>query len=362
MSATPDAHRAGRCGAVRHGWLRLISALLTALIPVVGAVPARAEVSPADIASAESEAAAAIERLQTVERELVDAERQRGRIAASLDRIGEQIAAQTLDLGEERAEARARLAGIYMRAGSGDGLLVFSGHRISDFPAQVAYLGAVADQDRELIGRLIASRADLDRLSGEVARALAAQETLVADLKAAVEVRRSEVDAARRLVGELESEWQRQEEERRRREEEERRRREEEARRQAEAEEAARQEAEQAVAAAVATAAAAGWSPGSGVGAWRPLVQRYFPERLVEEALRVMACESDGNPLLVNPYSGAAGLFQHLPYYWPSRAANAGWAGADILDPEANIAVSAWLVLESEEAGRDSWAHWTCKP
>lgn len=64
----------------------------------------------------------------------------------------------------------------------------------------------------------------------------------------------------------------------------------------------------------------------------------------------------------VNPYSGASGLFQHMPYYWPARAEKAGWAGADIFDPEANIAVSAWLVLRSEREGKGSWAHWTCKP
>jgi hypothetical protein len=115
--------------------------------------------------------------------------------------------------------------------------------------------------------------------------------------------------------------------------------------------------------AAAAAAASAGWTPGAGVEPWRPLVEKHFPEHLVEDALSVMYCESFGDPLAINRYSAASGLFQHLPYYWPSRAVKAGWAGADIFDPEANIAVSAWLVRVTVEVeGREPWAHWTCKP
>ena len=35
--------------------------------------------------------------------------------------------------------------------------------------------------------------------------------------------------------------------------------------------------------------------------------------------MRVMACESNGVPFAENSRSGAAGLFQNLPYYWQSR-------------------------------------------
>jgi len=85
---------------------------------------------------------------------------------------------------------------------------------------------------------------------------------------------------------------------------------------------------------------------------WRPAVARYFPEDRVEWALRIIACESGGDPEARNPHSSATGLFQHLGRYWPRRAAAAGWAGADITDPFANTAVAAWLL---EHGGTSNW-------
>ncbi len=92
-----------------------------------------------------------------------------------------------------------------------------------------------------------------------------------------------------------------------------------------------------------------------GVEQWRPLVEAYFAADQVERALRVMACESGGVPTAKNPGSSASGLMQHLARYWPSRSNSAGWAGASIWDPEANIAVAAWL----QRTG--GWSHWVCR-
>jgi len=92
-----------------------------------------------------------------------------------------------------------------------------------------------------------------------------------------------------------------------------------------------------------------------GVEQWRPLVERYFQPEDVPWAMRVMACESGGNPLAKNPRSSASGLFQHLARYWDARSAKAGWAGASIWDPEANIAVAAWLYYVGGPE------HWVCK-
>jgi soluble lytic murein transglycosylase-like protein len=94
----------------------------------------------------------------------------------------------------------------------------------------------------------------------------------------------------------------------------------------------------------------------AGVEQWRTLVAAYFAPEHVEAALRVMACESAGDPDARNP-SGASGLFQHMVRYWPERAAKAGWAGASVFDPAANVAVAAWL----SDGGAD-WSHWTCRP
>lgn len=99
-----------------------------------------------------------------------------------------------------------------------------------------------------------------------------------------------------------------------------------------------------------------------GVVQWAPLIRRYFPERLWEEALSVMWCESRGDPNAANPTSDARGLFQHKLKYWAPRATGAGFDGASVFNPEANIAAAAQLALGSERAGQDTWAHWACKP
>ncbi len=93
----------------------------------------------------------------------------------------------------------------------------------------------------------------------------------------------------------------------------------------------------------------------SRVERWRPLVEAYFPGDWVNWALRIIQCESEGDPNAANPDSSARGLFQHLGKYWEERSADAGWAGADIFDPEANVAVAAYLLR------RDGTWHWTCK-
>jgi len=74
--------------------------------------------------------------------------------------------------------------------------------------------------------------------------------------------------------------------------------------------------------------------------------------------LRIMQCESMGQPNATNPSSGAAGLMQHLPQYWDARAASAGYSGYSAYDPIANINVSAWLIYQAPGGG---WQHWVCQ-
>lgn len=90
---------------------------------------------------------------------------------------------------------------------------------------------------------------------------------------------------------------------------------------------------------------------GSAIERWRGIVAEYFAADRVDRALCLIRYESGGNPSAYNSGSGASGLFQHLPKYWAERSSNAGWAGANIFDPEANVAVAAWLA-------RQSWRHW----
>ena len=85
---------------------------------------------------------------------------------------------------------------------------------------------------------------------------------------------------------------------------------------------------------------------GAGVEQWRGLVAVYFPEQ-VDQALRVMSCESGGNPNAYNP-SGASGLMQVLA----SWADNFGYVPAQLFDPAINLAVSRILY---DDGG---WRHW----
>ena len=91
----------------------------------------------------------------------------------------------------------------------------------------------------------------------------------------------------------------------------------------------------------------------SSVEDWRPLVAMFFEDRHVDKALRVMRCESGGNPNAKNPRSTASGLFQHLASMWPDRSVDAGFAGVDVFDPIANVGVAAYLVYEG-----GGWSHW----
>ena len=95
---------------------------------------------------------------------------------------------------------------------------------------------------------------------------------------------------------------------------------------------------------------------------WRPLVEEYFAPELVDQALAIIACESEGDPSARNPRSSATGLFQFISRTWANASEAAGFAGSSALDPKANVAAAAWLVDYSLESGQSAWEHWTCRP
>jgi hypothetical protein len=94
---------------------------------------------------------------------------------------------------------------------------------------------------------------------------------------------------------------------------------------------------------------------------WRSTVSIYFPAARVDEALLIIQCESHGDPNAVNPFSGAAGLFQFLPGTWAVASVGAGLEGASVYDPTANIAAAAWLAGYYQANGSDYWAPWACR-
>lgn len=67
---------------------------------------------------------------------------------------------------------------------------------------------------------------------------------------------------------------------------------------------------------------------------------------------RMMICESGGNPNSVGGGGRFYGLFQYLPSTWAGASAGAGYAGASIFDPKAQIYVTAWKISVS---GYGAW-------
>ena len=98
---------------------------------------------------------------------------------------------------------------------------------------------------------------------------------------------------------------------------------------------------------------------GENVERWRSDVRGALAEYGLSDEedrfMRVMWCESRGDPDAVNAESGASGLMQHIPRYWDGRARSAGFQGASPFDPIANIYASVWLL----DVG--GWSHWECK-
>ena len=108
----------------------------------------------------------------------------------------------------------------------------------------------------------------------------------------------------------------------------------------------------------VASATPIQW--GESVDRWYPIVEialeSYGIEDQISTFMRVMHCESRGDPYALHPESKASGLMQHLQRYWPERAQAIGMPNYSPFDPVANIYASAWLLTT---AG-GGWQHWTC--
>ncbi len=89
----------------------------------------------------------------------------------------------------------------------------------------------------------------------------------------------------------------------------------------------------------------------------RRLVALYFEPVDVDRAVRIAWCESTFNASSVDVRNGGSGLFHHAAAGWADLASAAGWRGADPFDPEANVAVAAHIVYQTES----SWDTFSCQ-
>jgi hypothetical protein len=112
------------------------------------------------------------------------------------------------------------------------------------------------------------------------------------------------------------------------------------------------------------TLADASWPPipiSDRVYAWQPLIEQHFAPDLVLDALVIIQCESRGDPEAVNPYSGAAGLFQFLPGTWAVASVQAGVGDRSVFDGEANIIAASWLTEYYRSRVGEPWRPWSCR-
>lgn len=77
-----------------------------------------------------------------------------------------------------------------------------------------------------------------------------------------------------------------------------------------------------------------------------------------------MDCESNGDPNAVNPYSGAAGLYQFLEGTWngiPGSVTGGNYDSGQPFDPASNIRAAAWLGNRYQQLGHYFWRAWSCR-
>lgn len=262
------------------------------------------------------------------------------RVNADLESVGLKIAAQRSDMDVIRSEvikldreSQERAVGAYIRSLAAPGSTLFLSGSFESMSVANETIKRASDLDEGLFEELDARRADLAEHTVELKLALDELTALNNELAAM----RIELDGLFALADERVAE----------------------AFRNLEAADAAYRDAQ---ATLKQEQAKQRWT--GSVEQWRWLVEKYFPADRVNEAMRVMACESRGNPNAKNPSSTATGLFQFLDGTWAWMSVLSGWSGYSRLDPEANVAVAAYLVDFSIRSGHPggAWGHWECKP
>lgn len=200
--------------------------LVLAVLVVAGlAAPARATVTAQQVEEARQRLREVSARLEgevtRYEAALLEESELRDRIA----NIRIELTSREQELTAARAAARARVAEMYIAAGSENNITLLGGGS-GQGPARLAYLDSVALTDRELVNRLEQARRDYSRQQTLLVETLARQEQVSADLQELVDGIYGDLEEANAEYQEVKEEWNRQEAERLRREEEERRRQE----------------------------------------------------------------------------------------------------------------------------------------
>lgn len=365
-------------GPRRAGVAFIALVFLVALLPVVSHAQTSLEEAEDRRESAFTLLAGAVANRQETEAKLLAALEEYQRLsallaekAASVDRLGELVGTAGSELARVTARVDAFAADAYMEALSLPAGLVFDSKNVQQALIRQPIIQLLAGDEQDRANTLVVSRRNLDQLRSRMAGEMAEVTTLQVAAEAAADNLEALFVEADRAVGvaigraraadrAFLAELDRVE------------------RAQAAAAEQERQSER-------STTTTTGPSPvvtpnpttstslppppsigtnpiKPAVERWRGLVSAYFPSAWVEPALRIIQCESLGDPEAYNPYSGASGLFQFLPGTWAVIASKAGFGGASAFDPEANIGTAAWLAAYYQTLGRNPWTPWYCTP
>ena len=100
---------------------------------------------------------------------------------------------------------------------------------------------------------------------------------------------------------------------------------------------------------------------------WAPLVAEIMPGEEIDHVLRIIHCESRGDPAAVNPASRTVGLLQVHPGWlrgWgrPEARLMAHDGGTvDLADPATNLQAGRWIRHLEDVAGAAPWSNWECR-
>jgi peptidoglycan LD-endopeptidase LytH len=200
-----------------------VGAMLALVVLVVTALaaPAGAAVTAQQVEEARQRLREVSARLQgevaRYEEALLEESDLRDRVA----RIKLELTARERELTQARAAARARVAEMYISAGSTNTISLLNAGS-DEGPARLAYLDSVALTDREVVNRLEQARRDYARQQTLLTETLDRQELVSAELADLVDGIYAELAEADEEYRAIKAEWDRQEAERIRREEEER--------------------------------------------------------------------------------------------------------------------------------------------
>jgi len=199
---------------------RRLSAVVVVVAALVAGMLFIALPAFADVTAQEVEAARA--RLREVNQEL--SEQVAGYDAAvvrevelrdRLDRILVDLATRERELTLARRDARARVADMYMSAGSAETQSVLAAGQFAEVPARRAYLDSVAQTDREVVVQLDAARLGFERQQALLEETVVEQEEIRAEMESLLGAIYAELETANAEYQLIKEEWDLQEAERR---------------------------------------------------------------------------------------------------------------------------------------------------